>query len=148
MVGWETVLVVLAALFVGAMLPVLLQLYVTLASVRKELRKSSKHATRVFDEAHETLVQASALVKHISSHKEDFSQLAHSVNEVTRMVNQLKSTITIASAAGAAIGPAVQAFVKSMHDCSAEQCEEQSSDGDSEKKGEHHEQLRETSVRC
>lgn len=98
MQGWELAVVVLVAVAVGAALPALIQLALTLKTARTVLTSSSRR----LDEA---LEQASAATANIG-------QLAESLNE---LAEKLRAVATV----GAAVGPAVAAAVRAFHASSA-----------------------------
>lgn len=103
-------LVVLAAVLVGAAIPVIVQLRATLRTMEKTLQRSGAG----LDEALRATTVAAGRIDALIVRLEEggrIEQLVDGVTAVTGMVNQLRDTVRIASALGAAVGPAVAAAV-------------------------------------
>jgi uncharacterized protein YoxC len=110
-----TALVVLAALLVGAVIPVLVQLRTTLRTMEKTYRRSGAQ----LDEALGATTAAARRIDALVSRLEEggrIEQLVDGVAAVSRMVSQLRDTVRVASAVGAAVGPAVAAAVHAFRE--------------------------------
>jgi hypothetical protein len=113
--SWGIALVVLAAVLVGAAIPVLVQLRATLRATEKTLHRSGAR----LDEALGATVAAAARIDGFVVRLEEggrLEQLLDGVAALNRMVNQLRDTARVASAVGAAVGPAMAAAVHAFRD--------------------------------
>jgi hypothetical protein len=93
MQNWQLAVVVLLAVLVGAALPVLMQLWITLRTARSVLATGGQRLDRALEEVTGTATR--------------ISQIADSLQA-------LSEKIRIASAIGAAVGPAVAAAVRAF----------------------------------
>jgi hypothetical protein len=112
---WGTALVVLAAVLVGAAIPVLVQLRATLRAMEKTLQRSGAR----LDEALGATVAAAGRIDALIVRLEEggrIEQLVDGVASASRMVSQLRDTVRVASAMGAALGPAVAAAIHSFRE--------------------------------
>jgi hypothetical protein len=113
--SWGVALVVLAAVLVGAAVPVLVQLRATLRAIEQTLRRSGPR----LDEAMAATIAAAskigALVVRVEAAGR-IEQVVDGVAAVSRLAAQLKDTVRIASAVGAAVGPALAAAVQALRD--------------------------------
>ncbi len=115
MESWSAALVVLAAVLVGAAIPVVVQLRATLRTMDKTLQRSGAR----LDEALRATTVAAGRIDALVVRLEEggrIEQLVDGVTAVTGMVNQLRDTVRIASALGAAVGPAVAAAVHAFRE--------------------------------
>jgi hypothetical protein len=110
MESWGMALVVLAAVLVGVAIPLLVQLRATLRAMEKTLQRSGAR----LDEALGATTAAAGRIDAFVVRLEEggrIEQLVDGVAAVSRMVSQLRDTVRVASAVGAAMGPAVAAAV-------------------------------------
>ncbi len=115
MESWRVALVVLAAVLVGATIPMVVQLRATLRTMERTLQGSGAR----LDEALRATTVAAGRIDALVVRLEEggrIEQLVDGVTAVTGMVNQLRDTVRIASALGAAVGPAVAAAVNAFRD--------------------------------
>lgn len=115
MESWGMALVVLAAVLVGAAIPLLVQLRATLRAMEKTLRRSGAR----LDEALGATTAAAGRIDALIVRLEEggrIEQLVDGVAAVSRMVSQLRDTVRVASAVGAAMGPAVAAAVHAFRE--------------------------------
>lgn len=115
MESWSVALVVLAAVLVGAAIPVVVQLRATLRTMDETLQRSG---ARLDEALRATTVAAGRIDAWVVRLEEGgrIEQLVDGVTAVTGMVNQLRDTVRIASALGAAVGPAVAAAVRAFRE--------------------------------
>jgi uncharacterized protein YoxC len=97
----EVVKVVLLALVVGAALPLAVQLWITLRSVRQAIDRAGHGIDRTLRDVAETSAE---------------------LRELAASVQQLRSSVRMASAIGAAVGPAVVAAVRAFRDAKCPSC--------------------------
>jgi ABC-type transporter Mla subunit MlaD len=95
MESWQTAVVVLVAVLAGALLPALVQLSLTLKTSRTVLEETSEKLGRTLD-----AVTATA------------ERLDRITAGLERTVDQVRESVRIASAVGAAVAPTVGAAVK------------------------------------
>jgi hypothetical protein len=111
MEGWQIALLVLAAVLVGALLPLLAQLYGTLRTLRSVMDKSAKD------------IEAAMVAIHNTSHRLDrlgaalekdgkINEIVDGLTNAAHLVNQMRGTMQIAGNVSAAVVPAVIAAVK------------------------------------
>jgi hypothetical protein len=115
MESWNVALVILAAVLVGAAIPVLVQLRATLRAMEKTLQRSGSR----LDEALGVTTAAAGRIDALVVRLEEggrIEQLVDGVAAVTRTVSQLRDTVRVASAVGAALGPAVAAAVHAFRE--------------------------------
>ena len=129
MQGWQIALVVLVALLVGAVLPLLVQLYGTVHTLRTVMEKSSKDIEAALLGIHRTADRLDRLGATLEKDGKMADIVEGAVN-AAQMVNQLRGTMQVAGPVAAAVVPAVVAAVRawkgSMHpDPSSDAPEEQ-----------------------
>lgn len=111
MEGWQIALVVLAAVLVGALLPLIAQLYGTLHTVRAVVEKSAKDIEAAVVSIHRT----SERVERLGAALEKDGKLAEIVDgaaSAAQLLNQMRGTMQIAGTVSAAVVPAVTAAVR------------------------------------
>ncbi|HUL59321.1 MAG TPA: hypothetical protein VLU43_08615 [Anaeromyxobacteraceae bacterium] len=112
---WGTAVLILAAVGVGAAIPALVQLRATLRAMEKTLQRSGAR----LDEALGATTAAAGKIDALVARLEEggrIEQLVDGVAAVTRMVSQLRDTLRVASAVGAALGPAVAAAIHAFRE--------------------------------
>lgn len=110
---WGVALLVLAAVLVGAALPVLLQLRATLRVLEQTLARSGPRLDEALLVSSAAAARLDALAARLGSgHR--IEEMLEGVASVGRAATQLKDTIRVASAVGAAVGPAVAALITAL----------------------------------
>jgi TctA family transporter len=115
MESWQTAVVVLLAVLVGATVP-------ALASVAGALRAARRAMDRTGAQLSEALVAVTGAVERIdrlASRLEEgkrIETLVESVTALSQTVNRFRDTVKVASAVGAAVGPAVGAAVRAWRE--------------------------------
>jgi hypothetical protein len=104
-------LVVLAALFVGALLPLLFQARATLRSVQRLVDSATPQLLRTIGALDAAAGDVRSLVRSADQGGPDLNAFFEAVAGLTTTVNQMRGALKTASAMGAAIGPAVVAAV-------------------------------------
>jgi len=115
MESWGIALVVLAAVLVGAAIPVLVQLRATLRAMEKTLQQSGGRLDKALDATIAAAGRIDALVVRLDEGGR-IEQFVDGVAAMSRMVSQLRDTLRVASAVGAAVGPAVAAAVHAFRE--------------------------------
>jgi uncharacterized protein YoxC len=136
MESWGVALVVLAAVLVGAALPVLVQLRATLREVEKTLQRSEGR----LDEALATTTAAAGRIDALVARLEEggrIERLLDGVAAVTTLVTQLRDTVRVAAAVGAAVAPAVVAAVQAFREPASPVASEEAAPGSAPSPSEH-----------
>ena len=113
--SWNVALLVLAAVLAGAAIPALVQVRATLREAEKAMQRSGAR----LDEALRAAATAAGKVNALAVRLEEggrMEQLVDGLAAAGRMVTQLRDTVRVASAVGAAVAPAVAAAVRALRD--------------------------------
>jgi phosphopantothenate synthetase len=111
MEGWQVALVVLAAVLVGALLPLIAQLYGTLHTLRAVVDKSAKDVEAAVVAIHRTAERVDRLGSALEKDGK-LTEIVDGAASVAQMLNQMRGTMQIAGTVSAAVVPAVAAAVK------------------------------------
>jgi predicted Holliday junction resolvase-like endonuclease len=111
MEGWQIALVVLAALLVGALLPLLVQLYGTLHALRAVVEKSAKDMEAALVAIHRTADRIDRLGAALEKDGK-MAEIVDGAASAAHVLNQMRSTMQIAGTVSAAVVPAVAAAVR------------------------------------
>jgi len=109
--GFQTAFLVLAAVVVGALLPLLVQLYSVLHTLRHVLEKTSKDVEEGTKTVHNVADRLDRLTADLARDGK-LEAMVSGVTAVSEMAVQLRDTLKVATAVGAAVGPAVGAAVR------------------------------------
>jgi hypothetical protein len=112
MEGWQTALVVIAALLAGALIPAVVQLWLSLRSLATATARVSARA----DEALAAVTATAQRLDRLTARLEEGRRVDHlldGIDSLSRTVVQLHDAVRVASAVGAAVGPAIGAAVRS-----------------------------------
>ena len=129
MEGWQTAVVVLLAVLVGAAIPLAASLGGTLRAARQAMDRSGPRLA----EALSALRSASERIDRLASRLDEgrrLESLFESVTSLSQTVDQLRDVVRVASAVGAAVAPAVGAAVRAWRETRHE--EEPGPDGQAE----------------
>ena len=110
---WGVALLILAALLAGVAIPTLLQLKATLRALELATTRTGPRLDEALATVHGVATKVDALVVRVGG-GERLEALADGVVEVGQAVKQLRHTVRIATAVGAAVGPAVAALVHGL----------------------------------
>ena len=114
MANWQVVLVVLAAVLVGGLLPVLFQLRATLRQVARSIGTTGTRLDKTLDESLAAAERINRLVGGLDGGDKQLARLLTSIEQLAEVVDKVKSTVNVASAVGAAVVPAVSALVRTL----------------------------------
>jgi hypothetical protein len=109
--SWQVAVLMLVAVLVGALLPLLVQLYSVLHTLKQVVGKTATDIEQMTKTIHRTADR----LDRITAGLERDGRLEHvmdSVSALSSMVLQLRDTVKVASAVGAAVVPAVGAAVR------------------------------------
>jgi hypothetical protein len=109
--GWQVALVVLAAVMVGALLPLVVQLYGTLHTLRTVVDKSSKDIEAAMGSIHRTAERLDRLGSALEKDGK-LDDIVAGVTSAAQIVNQMRGTLQMATSVSAAVVPAVSAAVR------------------------------------
>jgi len=111
MEGWQVALVVLAAVLVGALLPLIAQLYGTLHTLRAVVEKNAKDVEAAVVAIHHTAERVDRLGSALEKDGK-LTEIVDGAASVAQMLNQVRGTMQVAGTVSAAVVPAVVAAVK------------------------------------
>jgi predicted Holliday junction resolvase-like endonuclease len=111
MEGWQIALVVLAAVLVGALIPLLVQLYGTVHTLRAVVEKSAKDIEAAVVNIHRTADRVDRLGAALEKDGK-MAEIIDGVANAAHIVNQLRGTMQVAGTVSAAVVPAVTAAVR------------------------------------
>jgi len=115
MESWQTAVVVLLAVLVGAAIPALASLAGALRSVRRTMDRSGAQLA----EALVAVTSAVERIDRLASRLEEgrrIETLVESVTALSQTVNHFRDVVRTASAVGAAVAPAVGAAVRAWRE--------------------------------
>lgn len=104
---WQATLLVVVALLAGALLPVAVQLTLTLPAVRAAAVRADRSLAAVSAAAE----KVNGLLGRLEAGGR-IDSLVEGIDSLSRTVTRLQESLRIASAVGAAVGPAVGAAVR------------------------------------
>ena len=111
MEGWQIALVVLVAVLVGALIPLIVQLYGTLHTLRTVVEKSAKDVEAGMQSIHRTADRIDRLGAALEKDGK-MAEIVEGATSAAQMMNQLRGTMQIAGPVAAAVVPAVAAAVR------------------------------------
>jgi hypothetical protein len=111
MQGWQIALVVLVAVLVGALLPLIVQLYGTVHTLRTLVEKSAKDVEAGVQSIHRTADRIDRLGAALEKDGK-MTTLIDGAASAAQMVNQIRGTMQVAGPIAAAVVPAVMAGVR------------------------------------
>jgi hypothetical protein len=117
MEGWQTVVVVLLAVLLGASLPALVLLSLALRSARQLIDRTGGQIETTIAAVSHITVRLDALARHLEDGKK-VEAFMEGITALSATVTQLRDTLKVASAVGAAVGPAVGAAVRAWRSTS------------------------------
>lgn len=129
MESWQTTMVVLLALLVGAAIPVLASLGGTLRTARQTVDRSGVELAQALAAVRSAAERMERLASRLDEGRR-LESLFEAVTSLTQTVNQFRDVVRVASAAGAAVAPAVGAAVRAWRETRHE--EERGPDGQGE----------------
>jgi predicted Holliday junction resolvase-like endonuclease len=111
MQGWQIALVVLVAVLVGALLPLIVQLYGTVHTLRTVAEKSAKDVEAALVGIHRTADRLDRLGAALEKDGK-MAEIVEGAVNAAQMVNQIRGTMQVAGPIAAAVVPAVMAGVR------------------------------------
>jgi hypothetical protein len=115
MESWGVALVVLLAVLLGAALPALVQLRATLKAMEQTLRHSAPRLDAALDATTAAVGRVDALVARLEEGGK-LERLVEGLASLDRLVHQVRDGVRVASAVGAAVGPALVAAVHALRE--------------------------------
>jgi len=112
--AWQVAVLVLAAVLVGALLPTLVQLYSVLHTLKQVIGKTATDVEQMTQTVHRTADRLDRITAALEKDGK-VERMMEGVTAVSSMVLQLRDTVKVASAVGAAVVPAVGAAVRAWH---------------------------------
>lgn len=110
MESWQTAVVIMLAVLLGASLPALVLLASTLRSARQLLDRTGRQLETTITSVSDITVRLDALARRLEDGRK-IEAFMDGITALSNTVAQLRDTLRVASAVGAAVGPAVGAAV-------------------------------------
>ena len=129
MEGWQTAVVILLAVLLGASLPALVLLASTLRSARQLLDRTGKQLEATIASVSDIAVRLDALARRLEDGRK-VEAFMDGITALSGTVAQLRDTLKVASAVGAAVGPAVGAAVRAWRSTPADGHEPDGEEGE------------------
>jgi hypothetical protein len=111
MQGWQIALVVLVAVLVGALLPLVVQLYGTLRTLRAVVERSAEDIEAAAGSIHRTADRVDKLGAALEKDGK-MAEIVEGLASAAQVMNQVRGTLQVAGPIAAAVVPAVVAAVK------------------------------------
>lgn len=111
MQGWEIAMVVLLAVALGAILPLIVQLYGTLHVLRTVAEKSAKDVEQAVGAIHRTAERVDKLGAALEKDGK-MAEIVDGLTAAAQVMTQVRGTLSVAGPIAAAVVPAVAAAVK------------------------------------
>jgi uncharacterized protein YoxC len=111
---WVTIGVVLLAVLVGALVPVLFQLRVTLKSAQRFLESTGRRLDRTLDEVSETTQRLNRLGSEFEEGANHAQVFFKSIGELGRSLAEIRELVHTAAAFSGAVAPAVVAAARAI----------------------------------
>ena len=116
MEGWQVVVVILAAVLVGALLPVLFQVYATLRAIRTNVERLGPRVENTLGEVHEVTERVNRTTAGIEEGVDQMRAVVSKAGEVTKSFHKIRRSLRTGAAVGGAVGPAIVAAVRALSD--------------------------------
>lgn len=107
---WQVAVLTLSAVFVGMMIPVLLQLRTTLREAQREVHARSERLGLVLEDAGVIAQRLRRATDAIEGKEHEIGAIVSSAGELARSLDRLRSTAHVASAVAVAVGAGLRAF--------------------------------------
>jgi hypothetical protein len=115
MENWALVLTALAAVLVGVLIPVLVQLRATLRAIEQATLRSGGRFNEALGATTVAAGKIDALVTRLTAGGQ-VEELVQDFSAVSRLASQVGEVVRVASAVGAAVGPAVTAGIRALRE--------------------------------
>jgi uncharacterized protein YoxC len=135
---WQIISMALAAILVGGLVLVLVQLRTTLRQVDRRLKSTGRRVDRTLDETKAAVERINRLLGGLDGREQDLGSLFTSMGRLAQTLDRVRGTITIASAVGAAVTPAMIALVRSLAEQRAVSAERRDDSQDTKGNGRDH----------
>lgn len=114
MENWQLALIIIAAIFTGIMIPMILQYHATLRSVHRLIRDNESDIRR-------TVIEMSHLAGHynrvgaqLEANTKHMKSFFEGIEEMTEGVRRIRGAVRTASVVGAAVAPAITAAIRML----------------------------------
>ncbi len=111
---WQLAVVILAAVMVGALVPVIAMFGLTLASVRRQIDATGARVAHTLDHVEHITQRVDTITTGLEGSEEHVRSLNETIGEAAKMMESLRSLMQVGSSVGASLGPAVQGFLMQM----------------------------------
>ncbi len=110
---WRVVEVVLVSVLVGALLPVALQAWLTLRTVRLRLAKSADAIDHALEGVSVTVARVNRVTEPLDDGKR-VRELLDAADRLAKTIDQFRERAQLAGAIGSAVAPAVVAAIRAI----------------------------------
>lgn len=114
MESWQLALLVLVALLVGAFLPVLFQARATLRAAERHF--NSRKLGETLDDLHAAARGFRVLGQRLEGADKEIGEIIEAVRELGQVAAKVRGSMKVASAIGAAVGPAIAAAMRALQE--------------------------------
>ena len=114
MEGWQIVIVILAAVLVGALLPVLFQVFTTLRAIRTNVERLGPKIDQTLGEVQDATRRLNRTGASIEQGVDQVRSVVSTAGEAARLFHQVKGSLRTAATVGGAVGPAIVAAVRAI----------------------------------
>jgi len=114
MQGWQVVMVVLTAVLVGALLPVLFQIFATLRAIRANVERLGPKVDKTLDEVQDATRRLNRTGASIEQGVDQVRSVVATAGEAARFFKQIRGSLRTAAAVGGAVGPAIVAAARAL----------------------------------
>lgn len=104
------VLIALLALFIGVLIPVLVQLRATLRQMERRLETTGARLDKILDDSEVVTHRLARVSSGLEGGEETVHSLMTSLGELSRIVNRTSSWLAVGAAVGPAVASAVRAY--------------------------------------
>jgi len=112
MENWQLALVVIAALFVGVLIPTVIQYQVTLRSVHRVIRSNESDIRRILGEVSQFSAHLNRIGASLDGNTQHVKTFLSALEDLVRGINKVRGTLRTASIVGATVGPAIGAAIR------------------------------------
>jgi hypothetical protein len=114
MEGWQVVLLVIGALLAGALLPAIVQLWLSVRAVGASAERLASDAGAALAAVTATARRLDRLTAKLEEERR-LDTILEGIDSLSHTIVRLNDALRVASALGAAVGPAISAAVRSWN---------------------------------
>jgi len=116
MENWQLAIIILVSVLLGALIPVFAMAALLLASLKRQVESTGRRVDDTLDGVQVAVDRVNRVSSGIDGLEEPIADMVTMLGDLTEAIDSARSSLKIATAAGAAVAPAVATFIKSMSD--------------------------------